>query len=172
MHRIILVMLLSVCTAKADDGNPRLRTELARVIVGEADGSRADWAAILWTLEHRRDRSDGLSLLAVAQYSVVLRVNTPRAIRIRSLGTERTDWGASPALRQKQWEQALAFVDEWLSGAILDPCPEAMHWDERETLHRRLTPVDCGETKNRFYAESGPWQRTGNEATSTGGTTP
>lgn len=167
-----LLTLFCVCSAHAEKGPDHLQRELARVIVGEADGSRADWAAILWTLRHRQQAS-GLSLIAVAQYSVILHVDTVRAKRVRSLGTKEADWGELPRLRRKQWADALAFVDEWMKGLIPDPCPESMHWDEPDAP-KSLTPVDCGPTKNRFYAESPRWlkKRPGHETTFTGATTP
>jgi len=155
MKRIVLVALAGAfvlgpaCLAVCDEALPR--EDLARVLVGEADGSEPDWAAILWTLRHRQRRA-GSDLQAVLPCSSVLRADTTRARQIMSLGTDAPEWGEHPLIRKKQWSDALAFVDAWARGDVRDPCPHALHWrGVNDTKPEGRVQVSCGSTKNEFF---------------------
>ena len=155
MKRFVLVTLAGAfvlgpaCLAVCDDALPR--EDLARVLVGEADGSEPDWAAILWTLRHRQRRS-GKDMETVLPCSSVLRADTTRSRQIMSLGTESPEWGEHPVIRKKQWSAALVFVDAWARGEVRDPCPHALHWrGVNDTKPTGRVQVWCGTTKNEFF---------------------
>lgn len=126
-------------------------TLIARVLVGEADNSEQDWAAMLWVLQKRRDRLH-LTWEQALRYSAVLKGLTARTQRINTLGTDTPDWGTLPLRRRRQWEAALAFVARFVAGAVKDPCPSAMHWGSpQDKVSPQHVLVPCGETRNRFY---------------------
>lgn len=118
---------------------------LARVLIAEADGSRGDWAAISWTLEHRRERFDE-SPDRIMRYSTTLRSGAKRPREVHAL-TESLATGA----RARQYRDALAFVASWVRGNVPDPCPDAIHWygigDSRPDW---FADVSCGVTRNTF----------------------
>lgn len=128
------------------------RRDLARVLVAEADGSRPDWLAILWVLEHRRQRAHKAgrprTLRETARYSALWRSRSPRAREIRALGHADPEVPHGPR-RARQWEAALRFVDTWAAGATRDPCPTATHWDRQEPPWPWVR-VGCGPTVNLF----------------------
>lgn len=144
---LLAVMCVEMATAQDDS----LRQDLARVLVGEADGAESDWAAILWTLEHRRERS-GLSMEAISKYSAVLRADSDRSRRMRTLGTSAPDFGELASVRQRHYVRALHFIDRWRAGAVKDPCPKSLHWGGyRDSKPPKRTTVICGPTMNEFY---------------------
>lgn len=125
---------------------------LARVLVAEADGSRADWAAILWVLEHRRGRSRSKSAARALNYSATLRKLNKRAAFIHTADASQSCTEACMrAARARQFLDAFDFVRDWLAGHVPDPCPAATHWrgidDPKREDHE---VVACGPTRNIF----------------------
>lgn len=120
------------------------RDPLARVLVAEADGHALDWQAMLWVLEHRRDRS-GAEPRDVLLYSATLRGATARVREIHGIEGERS------AARTRQLEAATAFVQRWLDGHVYDPCPSATDWHGiADHQPGWFEPVFCGVTRNTF----------------------
>lgn len=150
---LFLAALASVPMARADEPTEAaLRLDLARVLVGEADGSRDDWAALLWTLRHRQQRAGRRPLQGFTRYSTVFQGRNRRAREILTLGTAEPDFGVHPEQRASQWGAALAFVDRWLRGQVSDPCPKALHWrGVKDPAPPDRVQVFCGRTANEFF---------------------
>jgi hypothetical protein len=136
--------------ARPGDGWAAHADTLARVCVAEADGSQADCAAILWTLEHRRQVT-GAPVASVIVYSATLKLPNERAERIHTLSLEELH-----PLRARQIREARMLVDAWLEGRVKDPCPSATHWRGTSDAHPSwLVEVDCGGTRNTFGRTKG-----------------
>lgn len=117
---------------------------LARVLIAEADESEADWAAILWTLEHRRDRY-GESPSVIMRYSAPTKSNAKRPALIRAITA--TEAGR----RGEQYRRASGYVASWIRGRVVDPCPTSLHWHGiGDSRPRWFEPIYCGATRNHF----------------------
>jgi hypothetical protein len=117
---------------------------LSRVLVAEADRSVYDWAAILWTLQHRLDRY-GDTPSRIMSYSATLKSDAarPRSIRVLTPG--------DASARGRQVAAARAYVEDWIRGRVMDPCPDSLHWHGiADSRPRWFQLVDCGTTKNSF----------------------
>lgn len=144
----ILVFALMVALAAhayaAPSGKWRLHEDvLARIVVAEADGSESDWAAILWTLNHRLERY-GDTPERTMLYSTTVRSNAERP-----KGIHQVDLQSAP--RKNQLLKALGYVRTWINGGISDPCPDSLHWhgigDSRPGWFELIS---CGPTRNSF----------------------
>lgn len=117
---------------------------LTRVLIAEADESENDWAAILWTLEHRRERY-GESPSVIMRYSAPTKSNAKRPAAIRAITS--TEAGR----RGDQYRRASGYVAGWLRGHVVDPCPASLHWHGiGDSRPRWFEPIYCGATRNHF----------------------
>lgn len=158
-----------VAHASADE---RTIEALARVCTAEGGWRTAetgDCAAIAYLLRRRARRLGTTTLRMARRYSS------------RHFDTTRTDrraWIAGLTLaarRPRGWPRALPWAryrPRWLAivehvraitdGHVPDPCPagQAMHWgceaDDVRAHRAGWTRLDCGPTRNHFWALRGP----------------
>jgi hypothetical protein len=128
------------------------RITLARALVAEADFHEPDHQAIAWVLakRYRITRGDEPFAAFVARYCSAFKTDTYRSRTIRQL-----PWGTAPLGHpwKTGWTSVRRFVESWLRGNVQDPCPEAMHFGgPMDTPPPGWRLVQCGETRNRFYA--------------------
>lgn len=128
---------------------------LARALIAEADGSRADYAPLLAALQTRADRVGSTPARIAVRYCRVFRARspTPRMVEILALP------GTMPRARVTMWGRARAAVDRWLAGDHASGCERApSHFgdrlgDARLALRMRWREVDCGRTANLYWVE-------------------
>lgn len=131
------------------------RRILAVTIVAEADGSVQDWKAMSWVLAKRwgirhKTRPEESFAAFVKKFASVWKVDTSRAKILRQLV-----WGKSalPKRRRRVWADAQDFVLRWQAGRVPDPCPTALNWGgTMDVPVGQWEPVNCGRTRNIFYA--------------------
>jgi len=155
---------------------PRAHLWLARAFVAEAGWTaERDHAAIAWTLQRRWKR-------AVKRWPTIRFVDVVRAycaglgdwssrVTRRQRWVRGLSWGgdrppgwprkASWAEHVGHWRAALDRAAEWQLGRVADPCRGklALHWGgDMDAPARRMRRVDCGDTRNTFYAitKAGP----------------
>lgn len=151
-HHVAMVLALACATTSPVSAFARPSPEwaqhadtLARVLVAEADGSRADWSAMLWVLEHRREQSGALAS-QVLRYSRTLQSTTQRTRRIHEL--PRSELSSA---RARQLADAIDHVHAWIAGGVPDPCPGADHWRGlTDSEPDWFSPVSCGPTRQIF----------------------
>ena len=144
------------CTRVPAEAQSRGELDVVRMLCGEADGSVADWHAILWTVQRRADRH-GMSLPAMARaYSAPLRGHGgARGRWVRALPVLPTPGYAAT------WRGALETVRAYRRGAVADPCARAsFHFGSVADVRARFpraVPIDCGvpEGGNVFISEDG-----------------
>lgn len=148
----LAIALSATCDAEAQVMTRDVH-DLARTLIAEADGHRADWRPILAALQARADRH-GAPIAAVARrYSRIHRAirPTPRMREILALPD------ALPSRRRGQWSAALVVVDAWLRGDRSHPCASTpTHFGDRRgdaarAARARWIHVDCGQTANAFW---------------------
>lgn len=166
----LFFFLFCAASAKAQDllpaeqWNDETRLWLARAMVSEADWSIQDHAAIAWTLyrrwkdRHERDVSWTL-LQQIRAYCAGFKMSHGRAQWVMSLdGDEKPEgWNDAEArwdVYRPAWLYVLEFSQAWSEGKVRDPCRgRSRHWGGPMDKPRPgLVPVDCGMTRNIFYA--------------------
>lgn len=143
---LVVAVSFVVHASAAPSGKWRLHADvLARILVAEADGSEADWAAILWTLNHRLERY-GDTPERTMLYSATVRSSLERPRKIHLVATDQQS-----SLRKNQLLSALGYVRLWINGGVMDPCPDALHWHgTSDSQPSWFEPITCGETRNTF----------------------
>jgi hypothetical protein len=148
---------------------PQTQLWLARAMVAEAGwNAKADYVAIAYVLARRwhqmTERWPSLRFIDVIKsYCLSLgdyrRKPTERQRWIRSLSWDDStpeSWpnNASWIAHLPFWRRALAVSEKWVKGELSDPCRgRAWHWGGTIDAPRgRMIAVDCGKTRNTFYA--------------------
>ena len=128
------------------------RRDAARCLVAEADGGRADVAAIVHVLA-RRAAAHGGTLASVARTYCALYRTTPRARTVEILALP--DVGS--ATRRAQYDAARKALEDWSLGVLEDPCTEAAtdwgdrHGDSERARRAGWHPVECPGTRNAYW---------------------
>jgi hypothetical protein len=153
---LMIVIFHSQCSparAQAEQLTEQDKLVLAQALVGEADWSQVDHAAIAWVLQKRwqlylRNNEPVSFAQFVRMYCSPLKTRSPRAKAIQALpwGPARGPWGG------KRWDRVRTWVERWADGRVTDPCPRAMHWGgTMDRPYGHWAPVSCGKTRNIFY---------------------
>jgi len=166
---VLIFALAQKVSAQDDDSRPvpvnqwteSAQMTLARTLVGEADWSEPDHAAIAHVLVKRwrrqvKHKPEGFEHF-IQRYSAVWKLDTPRKRAVRALpwGEFVGPWGG------KRWLKVQRFVRRWGDGLVADPCPEALHWGgTMDKPHAGWRPVRCGRTKNLFWTHENTRSRT------------
>lgn len=176
MKRAIVVCSLLICTPAnaarvplpASQWTADAHLWLSRAMVAEAGWrSDRDHVAIAYVLARRWHRAK-LRFATLRFVDIVRnycaglgdyrRSLTPRQQWLRGLGflparpeawPRKVSWERHEPL----WRAALLRSQRWSLGKLKDPCRgRALHWGGTiDSPHGRMTPVDCGETRNTFY---------------------
>ena len=148
---------------QADWWTDEAQLTLARSLIGEADGHKADYAPIAWVYAKRyrlytkAQQGDLTFAQFITQYSSPLTQKTPRARMVQSLPWGDAEKGiyTRPRLRNR-WEMVREFVIDWGEGRHRDPCPSALHFGgAMDKPHAQWEPVRCGKTNNIFWTIKG-----------------
>jgi hypothetical protein len=152
-----------------DEWTENSKLWLARSLLGEVGWNRpGEYAAVAWVYATRANQTNRYSFdQMVRRYSAAVKQHNnhpnPWILGLQLDDTQPELWPIGKArwvgLGDIYWTKVLEFVDEWQSGKIANPCPDANHFGGYIDRHRaealHWTRVQCEEGKvrfrNRFY---------------------